>query len=190
MEVFMQANNLLPKTRRITVLALLSAISIVLVALIHFPIFHAVWFLEYDPADIPIIICGLFFGPFAGLMVTVVASVVQGLTVSAQSGFYGIIMHIIATGTYVTVSSLIYRRKKTMLLAIIGIAAGTIAMALAMAYANLLITPYFMNATVDDVKTLLFPFIIPFNLIKAGANGIIALMLYKPVEIMLKKLGF
>ena len=86
-------------TRKLTTIAILTALSVCFVALIHFPIFPAVAFLEYDPADIPILICGFAFGPVAGLAVTLIASFIQGFTVSAQSGIYGIIMHIIATGT-------------------------------------------------------------------------------------------
>lgn len=83
---------------RLAKMAMLVAISVILVSIIHFPIFPAVAFLEYDPADIPIFIGTFAFGPIAGLMITVVVSLVQGLTVSAGSGAYGIIMHIIATG--------------------------------------------------------------------------------------------
>ena len=48
------------------------AISIVLVYLIHFPIFPAVAFLEYDPADISILIGTFAFGPAAGVLLTLV----------------------------------------------------------------------------------------------------------------------
>lgn len=183
-------NNISYQTKKLAVLALFSAVSVMLVVLIHFPIFPSASFLEYDPANIPILICAFVFGPSAGLMVTVVVAVVQGLTVSANSGIYGIIMHILATSTFVATAALIYRRKKTMLYAGAGVIAGTIAMAAVMACANLLITPLFTGGSVNDVKRQLLPLIIPFNIIKAGINGIIAFALFKPVEIALKKLGF
>ena len=44
------------KTVRLAKMGMLVAISIVLVYFIHFPIFPAVAFLEYDPADISILI--------------------------------------------------------------------------------------------------------------------------------------
>ena len=44
------------KVRKLATMAMLVAISIVLVYLIHFPIFPGAAFLEYDPADIPILI--------------------------------------------------------------------------------------------------------------------------------------
>lgn len=179
------------KTRTLTSMAILTALSVVLVAIIHFPIFPPVAFLEYDPADIPILICGFAFGPAAGLIVAAIASLIQGVTVSAASGVYGIIMHVIATGTYVTVSSVMYKHKKTKKEAILSILVGALAMAVVMFGANLVITPYFMmNAvnreTVGAVMGLM-PFIIAFNLLKAGINGAVTFLVYKKVSPLLKK---
>jgi riboflavin transporter FmnP len=175
--------------RKLTAMGMLTALSVVLVALIHFPIFPAAPFLEYDPADIPILICGFAFGPVAGLCVTLIASVIQGLTVSASSGIYGIIMHFIATGVYVSVTSIIYSRHKTKKGAIIALLIGTVAMAAVMVPANYWITSYFMSGSTDAfretqqyVVTLLVPVIIPFNLIKAGINGVVTFLLYKSIS--------
>lgn len=173
-------------TRKLTTMAILTALSVCFVALIHFPIFPAVAFMEYDPADIPILICGFAFGPVAGLVVTLIASFIQGFTVSAQSGIYGIIMHVIATGAYVLASSLFYKKHKTKKLAAVSIVIGTLTMVLCMFFANLVITPYFMmgavnSATVSAVLSLM-PFILLFNLIKAGVNGAITFFIYKRVK--------
>ena len=59
--------NVSANTRKLTTLAMLAALAIVLVALIHFPLVPAAPFLEYDPADIPIFIGTFLFGPAAGL---------------------------------------------------------------------------------------------------------------------------
>lgn len=173
-------------TRKLTTMAILTALSVCFVALIHFPIFPAVAFLEYDPADIPILICSFAFGPAAGFIVTVIAAFIQGFTVSAQSGIYGIIMHIIATGAYVLASGLFYRKHKTKKMAAVAILIGTAAMVVCMFFANLVITPYFMmgavnGATVSAVLSLM-PFILLFNLIKAGVNGAVTFFLYKRVK--------
>lgn len=85
------------KTLKLVKMGMLVAISIILVYVIHLPIFPAVPFLEYDPADIPILIGTFAFGPFTGLLLTIATSIIQGITVSANSGLYGILMHIIAT---------------------------------------------------------------------------------------------
>ena len=91
-------------TRQLVSMAMLGAISIVLVSVVHFPLIPAAPFLEYDPADIPILIGTFAYGPLAGLLMTIVVSVIQGVTVSAQSGPIGVIMHIFATGFCVLVA--------------------------------------------------------------------------------------
>lgn len=55
-------NNQKTQSVKIAKMAMLVAVSIVLVMIIHFPIFPAVAFLEYDPADIPILIGTFAFG--------------------------------------------------------------------------------------------------------------------------------
>ena len=166
---------------RLAKMAMLVAISVILVSIIHFPIFPAVAFLEYDPADIPIFIGTFAFGPIAGLMITVVVSLVQGLTVSAGSGAYGIIMHIIATGSFVIVAGFLYRHKKTKKEAIISLSAGTLTMVVVMYFANLVITPMCTGWPVTAVKELM-PFILAFNAVKAGLNSIVTFLLYKRIS--------
>ena len=172
--------------RKLTTMAILIAVSIALVALVHFPIFPAVAFLEYDPADIAILICGFAFGPLAGICVTAVAAIIQGVTVSAASGIYGIIMHFVATAALVLTSSSIYRKNKTKKTAAISIICGVLAMTLIMIPANLFITPYFMGCERSMIVDLL-PFIILFNFIKAGANGLITFFVYKRISKLIHK---
>ena len=168
------------KTVKLAKMAMLVAISLLLVN-IHFPIFPPIAFMEYDPADIPILIGTFAFGPVAGIFITIVTALLQGFTVSAASGLYGILMHIVATGTYVLVAGFIYKFHKGKKSAAIALIAGTLAMTAIMIPANLTITPYFMGVPVDAVTALL-PFIIAFNLIKAGVNGIITFLVYKRVS--------
>ena len=173
--------NTQSKTARLAKMAMLVAISIVLVAIVRFPIFPAVAFLEYDPADIPIMVGTFAFGPGAGILLTVVTSVLQGVTVSAKSGAYGIIMHIIATSTLVIVAGLIYRKEKTKKHAIVGLLCGTAAMTLIMIAANLVITPLFMGVPRSAVWDLM-PFIAAFNVVKAGVNSLVTFLIYKRVS--------
>ena len=168
--------------KRLTAMAMLVAISVVLVYLIHFPLFPAAAFLEYDPADIPILVGTFAFGPVAGLAITVIASAIQALTVSAQSGLYGFIMHVLATASLVLTSGLIYRRRHTRWGAVIALACGTLAMGLVMVVANHFITPLFMGVETSVVDAMLLPVILPFNLIKAGINSLVTFLLYKTLS--------
>ena len=168
-------------TVRLAKMGMLVAIAIVLVYFIHFPIFPAVAFLEYDPADIPILMGTFAFGPVAGILLTVVTAVIQGVTVSAASGLYGIIMHIISTSTLVIVAGVIYQKHKTRKTALIGLVCGVLAMTIVMIGANMIITPLFMGVP-RNVVWQLMPFIAGFNAIKAGINGIVTFLLYKRIS--------
>ena len=169
---------------------MLAALSIILVTFIHFSIFPAVSFLEYDPADIPIFIGTFVYGPTVGIILTIVVSVLQGLTVSAGSGWIGIVMHIIATGSFVLTAGFIYKYHKTLKGAIISLVSGCLVWVSVMMLCNLALTPLFFPDYDSGFKTvleLLIPFILPFNLIKAGVNSVITFILYKSMHKFLKK---
>lgn len=179
----MNAQN---KTLKIAKVSMLVAISVVLVYLVHFPIFPPVPFLEYDPADIPIFIGTFAFGPLSGLALAVITAVIQGLTVSSASGVYGIIMHILATGSFVLVAGLIYKGNKSRRKAVVALAAGVLIWTVVMVIANLIVTPLFMGVPVSVVKSLM-PYIVGFNLIKAGVNSVVTFFLYKRISAFLHK---
>ena len=168
-------------TKKLATMAMLVAVSVVLVYLIHTPIFPSAPFLEYDPADIPILIGTFMYGPVTGLVLTVLASAVQAFTVSAQNHIYGLVMHIIATGTLVLVAGNIYKTGRDTKHMVIGLIAGTLAMAAGMAGANHYITAFYYNMPSSVVDAMLVPVIIPFNLIKAAINSVVAFFAYKIV---------
>lgn len=173
--------------RKLTSLGMLAAISIILVATVHFPLIPAAPFLEYDPADVPILIGTFAFGPVAGFLLTVVVSVIQGATVSAASGgVIGVIMHIFATGSCVLVAGNIYSRNKTKKTAAIALVIGALVMTAAMVVMNLIFTPIFMGAPMETVIAMLIPAIIPFNLLKSGINCAVTFLLYKSISHLLK----
>lgn len=176
--------NVFMKTIKIVFLALFTAVCIVLVSVpfLRFPIFPQANFLIYDIADVPMLIAGFAFGPVAGLAVVVAASVYQGLFIDLSSGgVIGIIMHILASGSLVLVSGMIYRRGKTRSGAYIGLFFGAVAMIVTMVLWNLIFTPIFLNAPRSEVLPLL-PLIAAFNAVKAGVNSIITALLYKTVS--------
>ncbi len=176
------------KTKKLTTLGILGALSVLLVVCVHFPIFPTAHFLEYDPADIPIFIGTFLFGPLWGFLLTVAVSLVQGFTVSAGSGIVGIAMHIFSTGSFVIVAGNIYKKNKTKKSAIVALAIGTLTMALAMTLWNVIVTPVYMGVERQMVVEMLLPVFIPFNLIKAGANSIFTMIIYKKISHLVNKL--
>lgn len=171
---------------RMVKLGMLAALSLVLVYLIRFPIFPAVPFLEYDAADVPILIGTFLFGPWWGLALTGIVSTLQALTVSAAGGWVGGVMHFLATGANVVVAGLIYKRAHTFKGALIALVCGIIVQTLSMIPLNLFFTVRFYGMPAETVKALLPTAIIPFNLIKAGVNSLLTLLLYKSLGKLLR----
>lgn len=174
------------KVKKMATIAVLSALSIVLMLLIRFPILPAAPYLIYEPADVPVLIGGFLFGPLAGIVITVIVSVIQAFALSTD-GWVGLVMHVAATGALVVTASLIYKRYHKFSGAVIALVAGTLAMTLVMVPVNLIIQPNFYGVPIDVVKSLLFPAIIPFNLIKAGINSILTIIVYKRISLFVKK---
>lgn len=167
--------------RKLVVMAMLVALSVVLIAAIHLPLIPTVAFLEYDPADIPILIGAMAYGPVAGLVLTVVAAVIQGMFIST-TGPWGILMHIIATGAMTFVASSIYRHDHTRTGAAIGLVFGTLARGLVMVPANHFITPIWMGAPTEVVDSLMLSGILPFNLLVGVINSVVTFLVYKTVS--------
>ena len=172
---------------RMVKLGMLTALSIILVYAIHFPIFPAAAYLEYDMADVPILIGTFLYGPWWGLALTAVVSLLQWLLVSPQSQWVGAAMHFFATGSYVVAAGLLYARNKTRTTAIIGMGVGSVLQTLMMIPMNLIFTVHFFGVPREAVIALLPTAIIPFNAIKTVANSIITFLLYKRVAKLLEK---
>lgn len=167
---------------RLVKLGMLTALSIILVYAIHFPIFPSASFLEYDMADVPILIGTFLYGPWWGLALTATVSLLQWLLVSPQSLWVGAVMHFCATGSYVIAAGLIYRQNKTRTGALIGMAIGCVLQTLMMIPMNLIFTVHFFGVPKETVTALLPTAIIPFNAIKTVVNSLITFLLYKRVS--------
>ena len=172
---------------RMVKLGMLTALSIILVYAIHFPIFPAASYLEYDMADVPILIGTFLYGPWWGLALTAVVSLLQWLLVSPQSLWVGAVMHFFATGSYVVAAGLIYSAHRTRTAAIFGMALGAVLQTLMMIPMNLIFTVHFFGVPKETVIALLPTAIIPFNAIKTVANSIITFLLYKRVAKLFEK---
>lgn len=173
------------KTARMAKMAMLAAISLALVLLIRIP-FPPAPFLVYDPADIPIIISTFAFGPLAALGITFVVSFIQAFALGGD-GLVGFFMHMVATGAFVIVAGLIYRRRKTKKGAVTALILGVLAMCIIMVGWNLIVTPFYLGVPRTAVLGMILPIILPFNLLKAGINALITFLIYKPIARYLHK---
>ena len=167
-------------TAMIAKLAMMTAVSVVLLALIHIP-FPPAPYLVYDPADVPIYITAFAYGPAAGLIVTLIVCLIQAFLLGGD-GLYGFLMHFVATGIVAVVVGYMYSRSKTKNTAVKALVTGVIVSIIVMCLMNLIVTPVYLGAPRSAVVAMLPTVIIPFNLLKAGLNALLTFVLYKRVS--------
>lgn len=171
---------------RLVQMAMLVAISIVLVMLIRFPIFPSAPFLVYDMADVPVLIGTLLFGPWHGLLILLIESALQAMALSAD-GIVGFLMHFLASGLLVLAAGLLYRKYPTVKGMIAGLSLGSVLRTLMMIPLNFIFTVHFYGVPIDAVKELMLPAIIPFNVIISVTNSLITFFIFIPVRKYLRK---
>ncbi|WP_102400832.1 ECF transporter S component [Haloimpatiens massiliensis] len=170
-------------TKKLTTLAMLSAIAYIIMVLGRIPI---VMFLKYDPKDVIITIGGFIFGPLSAFIISVLVSFVEMFTVS-DTGFIGFIMNIISTCAFACTAGYIYKRNHTLKGAVYGLITGSILMTIVMLLWNYLIAPIYLGYPREAVAKLLIPAFLPFNLLKGGLNAALTMLLYKPLVNSLRR---
>ncbi len=171
--------------RKITIIGMLSAIAYVAMVVGRIPI-SSVSFLKYDPKDIVVTIGGFLFGPLTSLLIASIVSFVEMITVS-ETGIIGFLMNVIATCAFACPAAFVYKKSRSFKAAVIGLIIGCILMTVSMLLWNYLITPIYMGFPRAAVAEMLIPIFLPFNLIKSGLNTVFTLLLYKPIQTVLKK---
>jgi len=166
------------KSKKITSISILVALSIIAGYFIHFPILPQAPFLLYDPGSVFLLIGSFKLGPKIGVLMTLITAILFAL-ITGQGGPYGALMNFLATGTFVFVSSQIYFLHHDKKGAVLGLILGTLTMTLIMVPANLIITPLYLGVNRDIVVKMLIPAIIPFNILKGMISGFLTFILYK-----------
>ncbi len=171
------------KSRKITIIGVLTALCLISVALVRVPI---VMFLKYEPKDVIITIGGLIFGPAVSFLTSFLSSFLE-MFILSDTGVLGFIMNVLASVCFACPAVIIYRKGRSMKSAILGLLTGAIIMTVVMLLWNYIITPIFLKVPREEVVKLLVPAILPFNMIKSGLNAGFILLLYNPVVTALRK---
>lgn len=174
------------RAKKITLIAAVAAMAIVLTAIIRFPI-TSLPFLKYDPKDVILTTAGFIFGPLVAILAAVIEVVVEMVTFS-ESGPWGALMNIIATLSFSGIAAAIYHRKRTTKGAVLSLVCAVLSLTVVMALWNLVVTPIYTGFPRAEIVKLM-PVIIPFNLIKGGVNAALIILLYKPIKSALAGAG-
>lgn len=164
------------RTNKLVVISILSAMAYAIMVVGRVPM---IAFLKYDPKDIVFMLGGMAFGPLATVAMSVGVSVIEFMTVSSD-GPIGLLMNILATVSFVTTATIIYRKNYSTLNLVVGLIAGSLLTTLVMVAWNYIVTPWFLGIPRPEVVKMLVPVIIPFNLIKSAINSAIIIIIHEP----------
>jgi riboflavin transporter FmnP len=171
-------------------IGMLSSIAYLLM-LLNFPLPPFPNFLFVDFSDIPALIAALIFGPVAGILVEFFKNVLNYIATGSQTGVpVGHIANFLAGILFILPTYFIYNKLKTKKGMTIALILGTFTMAVMMSILNyLFILPaYTALLHFPDMRNLVVPFILPFNIIKGVIMSAIFMLLFIRMQPWINKL--
>ena len=192
------------KVNKTVIMAMLSAIAVILMYF-DFPIpFIAPGFYKIDFSEIPVLIGSFMLGPCAGVIIEAVKVILHFCMKGTTTAFVGDFANFILGCMYVVPAAIIYHTKKTRKMAMISLIAGGVILVIA----GMLLNAWYLlpkyselygipldvliamgtkvNASITDVFSFVALAVAPFNIITALIDGIVTVILYKYLSHQLK----
>lgn len=181
--------------------AVLSAVAVILM-MFEFPLWFAPGFYKLDLSETIILIGGFALGPVAGVLIELMKNLLNLLLDGTTTAFVGELANFVTGCVFVVPAALLYRHKKTLKSAIVGMIIGTLSLAVVGSLLNyfVLVPTYVemyknkmpldaiiemasaVNGAVTDLKSMIVFAVAPFNLVKGIICSILAGLLYKRVS--------
>lgn len=188
------------RVRFITVTAMLSAISFVLMYF-EFPIPIMPAFIKFDFSDLPALIGTFAYGPLCGVIVCLIKNLLH--LMDSNSMLVGELSNFILGAAFVIPAGLIYKFKKTKKSALIGGITGAVFMGVFCVFSNYFIVyPVYYQVAMPEEAILgmyqailpsmksilqsLIVFNLPFTVVKGLISVAITMLVYKPLSPILK----
>lgn len=184
---------------KIAILAALAGVlNLITVPLPIFPQFY-----ELDLSDSVVLIGGFALGPWAAVIIELIKQVINITVNGSITAFVGELANFLMGVAFVVPAACIYRRKKTLKRALLGIGSGLLTLVAAAALLNyFVLIPAYSAAfgfdvvlnmaksaipAISDLKTLVLLATVPFNLLKGVICSVVTVLLYKRISPLLHK---
>ena len=187
------------KARRISIVAICSAIAAVL-HMLDFPLlFLAPEFYKLDFSELPVMLCGFYLGPAAAVTCEGIKIVLKLLLKGTSTAFVGDFANFCVGCSMVLPAVFLYHIRKSRKSAIIGLAVGTIVLTIfGSAFNAIYLLPKFaqlygmpldtiiamgtaVNGNINNISTFVLLAVAPLNLVKGVCVSILTMLLYKRV---------
>ena len=186
-------------TRRICIIAICSAIAVVLHVL-DFPlVFLAPEFYKLDFSELPVLLCGFYLGPSATVACEGVKILLKLLIKGTTTAFVGDFANFVVGCSLVLPAVIFYHANKSRHSALIGLILGTLSMTVfGSAFNAVYLLPKFaqlygipleaiigmgtaIHSSVNGVSTFVMLCVAPLNLVKGSVVSLLTMLLYKRV---------
>lgn len=198
-EHFLPATRRISKARRLSIIAVCSAIATVL-HILDFPLlFLAPEFYKLDFSELPVMLCGFYLGPSAAVACEAVKILLKLLLKGTSTAFVGDFANFAVGCSLVLPAVIVYHTKKSRASALWGLALGTVVLTVfGSAFNAIYLLPKFsqlfglpldsiiamggkINGGITSLQTFVLLAVAPLNLIKGIAISVLTLLLYKKV---------
>ncbi|MDO4415063.1 MAG: ECF transporter S component [Erysipelotrichaceae bacterium] len=198
------ATNTLFTTKNMAKIAILSAVSAVLM-LLEFPLPIAPSFYKMDFSEVGVLIGGFALGPTAAIVIEALKILIKFLLKGSFTMGVGELSNFIIGCAMCVPAAMIYKKEKTRKNALIGLCVGTVCMTVIGVVMNYFVAipayvaiAHYPLDVIISMGAAIFPFIkntfqlviacvTPFNLIKGVLVSIVTCLLYKHVSPLLKR---
>ena len=168
-------------TKKLVGIAVFAALAFGVTLVFRIP----VSFLTFDAKDAILVVASFIYGPVAAVVMPLITSLLE-LTIS-DTALIGAIMNFVSSATFAGTASLIYKHKRTFNGALVGLFTSVAVTTAVMMLMNILITPFYMGVDRSIVISMLPTVLLPFNFAKTLMNGAIAMLIYKPVAVAMRR---
>ncbi len=185
--------------RRISIIAICSAIAAVL-HMLDFPLlFLAPEFYKLDFSELPVMLCGFYLGPSATVACEAVKILLKLLFKGTSTAFVGDFANFVVGCSLVLPAAIIYHTRKSRKSALLGLVLGTVTLTVfGSAFNAIYLLPKFsqlfglpldtiiamgsaINGSIHSVSTFVLLAVAPLNLVKGATISLLTLLLYKRV---------
>jgi len=194
-----QNQKKLLNTAVITRIAILSAVATLLMAL-KIPLWFAPSFYKIDISEVAVLFGAFALGPAAGVIIEFLKVLLNFLIDGSVTAGVGEFANFIMGCSFILPTAIIYKHKKSMLNAIIGMVVGIVSLTIISSLLNYyLMLPLFakvfnmpmealigmgtkINPSVTDLRSFVLIMVVPFNLVKGLLSSIVTFFLYKRIS--------
>ena len=175
----MKSNNF--STKKLVGIAVFAALAFGVTFIFRIP----VMFLTFDAKDAILVVASFIYGPGAAIIMSLIISILE-ISIS-ETAVIGALMNFVSSAVFAGTASLIYKRNRTYTGALIGIFTSVAITTAVMMVMNILVTPIYMGVERSVVISMLPTVLLPFNFAKTLMNGAIAMLIYKPVAVAMRR---